>query len=297
MNNEYGDFDKISDTYMKGRVKYARFKCRKCGLEKDTQYYRMKEGSNGSNNHNKSCTRRNEIEKRKINVNSNDFGEFILLEDLGYRSEKDHHRVGLFKCNVCGREKKVNINAMATGIGNSHMHCINDSNVKFTKQFKSEFNAMKNRCNNPDNDRYNRYGGRGITCDYEYLIDFYDDFYYMYLRHVTNRGESETTIDRIDINKGYTKDNIKFATYKEQARNKSTNRGIKIIDRSNNYEYYFNSIAAGVEYLHVPRTNVDGALARSGNFGDGRYSCEYYDKDNIKPIIQLIKSKPLIEFY
>ncbi len=299
MNNEFGDFNIISNTYRKGTATYAKFKCKLCGREKEAPYYRMKDNNKGANNHEKSCLKQEEIERKKENINSNDFGDFILLKDLGNRSEKDRHRIGLFKCKICGREKEVKIHNMAKGIGTSHMYCINDPNVKFTPQFKSKFNAMKNRCNDINNDRYHRYGGRGIKCDYEYLIDFYDDFYDMYLKHVSIYGESETTIDRINVDGNYTNDNIKFATNLEQSRNRSDMRSVKVTDTLDNTFLYFNSIGYAAEYYDVPRTNLDNALYHIKNptFGNGRYRCEYYDGPELNRLkIILPKLKPLIEF-
>ncbi len=297
MSNEFGDFDIIGNPYRKGPSTYAKFKCRICGREKDTVTHRMKGNNTGSNNHEKSCLRQDEIERRKENINNNNFGDFVLLKDLGNRSEKDRHKIGLFKCKICGREKEVKLQTMAKGVGTSHMYCIINDDVKFTAQFKSIFNAMKNRCNNPKYEKFHRYGGRGIKCDYEYLIDFYDDFYDMYLKHVADYGANNTTVERINTDGNYTKDNIRFATYQEQARNTSSNRSIKITDISNGYNYYFNSIGYGAEYLNLNRSSVDYNLLKSTSFPlQGKYQCEYYDNE-FKPIIEQIKLKPLIEFY
>jgi len=261
----------------------------------------MKDNNKGVNNHDKSCERQNEIERRKANIDNGNFGDFILLENLGYRSEKDHHNIGLFECKKCQRQKIVKISSMVTDNGSSHKYCINHPDVKYDSHFKGMFNSMKTRCNNPNYKKFHRYGGRGITCDYEYLIDFYDDFYDLYLKHVADYGVNNTTIERINTNGIYTKDNIRFATYQEQARNTSNNRSIKITDTSTGDEYYFNSIGYGAEYLNLNRSAVDHALTRSNIWPlYGKFVYNYYDE--LKPIIQhlettLPKLKPLIEFY
>jgi len=300
MNNEFGDFDIISNTYKKGTATYARFKCRICGKEKDTVTHRMKGNNTGSNSHEKSCLRQDEIERRKENINTNDFGDFVLLKDLGSRNERDQHHVGLFKCNICGREKEVNINVMANDVGTSHMYCINHPDVRFTLHFKSLFNNMKTRCNNPNYEKFHRYGGRGITCDYEYLIDFYDDFYDLYLKHVEQYGEKETTIDRINADGNYTKDNIRFATNLEQFRNRTDMRSVKIIDTINGDEWYFNSIGYAAEFFNISRTRLDNILYDRKGLFHNRYTCNYYDNTIIKPILIMQDPyilKPLIEFF
>jgi hypothetical protein len=47
--------------------------------------------------------------------------------------------------------------------------------------------------------------------------------YESYLKHVKQYGEKQTTLDRINSNDHYYKNNCKRATYKEQNNNLSTN--------------------------------------------------------------------------
>lgn len=44
-----------------------------------------------------------------------------------------------------------------------------------------------------------------------------------YQKHIKKHGEKNTTINRIDIKKGYSKDNCEWATYKKQNNNLSNN--------------------------------------------------------------------------
>lgn len=79
---------------------------------------------------------------------------------------------------------------------------------------------MVDRCDNPDNAGFYLYGNRGITHTYPLFVDFYDDFIDSYLKHIEEFGVKETTLDRIDVNGNYTKDNLRWATWSEQAKNK-----------------------------------------------------------------------------
>mgnify|MGYP001605568036 FL=1 len=77
---------------------------------------------------------------------------------------------------------------------------------------------MKARCNNPKNHKYPIYGARGIKCLWNKFEDFRDDMYESYLEHVKEFGKN-TSIDRIDVNGHYCKENCRWATAKEQSIN------------------------------------------------------------------------------
>lgn len=77
------------------------------------------------------------------------------------------------------------------------------------------WSSMKNRCYNQKGPNYSRYGGRGITVCEEWRSNF-DNF----LRDMGARPQG-TTLDRIDNDLGYFKENCRWATNAEQSRNKS----------------------------------------------------------------------------
>lgn len=83
---------------------------------------------------------------------------------------------------------------------------------------------MKNRCNNPTTNRYERYGERCIkVCD-EWLNSFkaFENWAY------TNGYREYLTIDRKDNDGNYTADNCRWVTALEQSRNTSKNLNIEI---------------------------------------------------------------------
>jgi len=76
--------------------------------------------------------------------------------------------------------------------------------------------GMKQRCFNRNISYYKYYGGRGISVCAEWLKfeNFYKDM---------GKRPAEHSLDRVDNNKGYSKENCRWATRKEQMRNKRDN--------------------------------------------------------------------------
>lgn len=80
--------------------------------------------------------------------------------------------------------------------------------------------SMRQRCNNPKNNAYHNYGGRGITICKEW--DDFNSFREWSLSNGYNEkcGERELSLDRIDVNKRYSPDNCRFVSMRDQACNR-----------------------------------------------------------------------------
>lgn len=88
----------------------------------------------------------------------------------------------------------------------------------------ASWQAMKRRCDEPTNNRYHLYGGRGITYDprWKDFLNFKAD-----MESTWQRGLS---LERKEVNGNYCKDNCKWATRKEQGRNTRFNHRLMLND-------------------------------------------------------------------
>ena len=86
----------------------------------------------------------------------------------------------------------------------------------------SVWNGMKQRCFNSNWYAYKDYGGRGISVTDEWK----DDFLCFYHWAMNNGYRQGLTLDRIDNSKGYSPDNCRWVTIKEQSNNRRSNRNI-----------------------------------------------------------------------
>ena len=78
----------------------------------------------------------------------------------------------------------------------------------------NSWDSMKQRCTNPKNRRWKHYGGRGISYDSRW--EFFENF-------LEDMGECPEglTLDRIDVNGNYCKENCRWATDSVQGYNQT----------------------------------------------------------------------------
>lgn len=82
---------------------------------------------------------------------------------------------------------------------------------------------MHDRCLNPKNKEFSNYGARGIS-----ICKEWSDFSVFYRWAVSNGYRDDLTIDRIDVNQGYSPQNCRWTNAYNQSRNRTDNVWITI---------------------------------------------------------------------
>lgn len=148
------------------------------------------------------------------------FGRLTPILECGKNSSGQYRY--LCVCD-CGESKVITGSLMLQGkvlsCGCLRREMISAKNTKHngcgTVMYKT-WTGMKTRCTNPNSKAYANYGGRGIA---------FDPAWADFAAFVSDMGERPDgcTLERIDNDKGYSKDNCKWATTAEQSRNTRQN--------------------------------------------------------------------------
>lgn len=96
-----------------------------------------------------------------------------------------------------------------------HKDSVTRHGMTGTPEYNS-WSSMKARCDNPKSSNYKQYGARGIK-----YIKEWEDFSIFY-KDMGARPRG-TTLDRLNNNKGYSKENCRWSTFKQQNRNTRKN--------------------------------------------------------------------------
>lgn len=190
------------------------------------------------------------------------FGKLIVVDFVGIN--KNGRR--LWKCNCeCGNTTNVSGSLLVNGTTSSCGCLIGKKykNVDVVKEAIEEpfgksrtslykvWTSMKNRCNNPNNSNYSRYGERGIK-----VCDEWENNYEIFKRWaLTNGYDNDLSIDRIDNEGNYEPNNCRWVNMKEQSNNTRRNRQVT-------YKGMTKNLIEWAEYYNIPYNNLTAYISR-----------------------------------
>lgn len=149
-----------------------------------------------------------------ISINSRDRYRVVLWNvvcDCGIEfvaSGGEIRRGGVTECKDCAKKRKI--------------ESVSTHKKSGTPEHRAWL-SMKRRCENKNSDHYDKYGGRGIN-----VCEEWGNSFESFLRDMGLRPTDQHSLDRVDVNGNYCKENCRWATKEEQANNKRNNRIVEI---------------------------------------------------------------------
>ena len=139
------------------------------------------------------------------------FGKWTVLRvDSG---RKNKYIYWTCRCS-CGTEKSIAGYSLTRGRSSSCRSCSHGTHRSTHTPEFSTWTGIKSRCLYPSAKGYSNYGGRGIT-----ICDEWKDSFEKFREDMGPRPSPKHSIDRIDVNGNYTKENCRWVTRETQARN------------------------------------------------------------------------------
>jgi hypothetical protein len=128
-----------------------------------------------------------------------------------------------------------------------HGGSIRDENG-LQKPIYSKWVGMRQRCSNKNKWDYKFYGERGIkVCRrWNKFENFLKDMGDSYEKH--KKENTSTTLDRIDVNKGYSPSNCKWSNRFEQSNNRNYNKPVEYLGRKQPISLWIKELGLKVKW-------------------------------------------------
>ena len=189
-----------------------------------------------------------------IDLTGQTFGRLTVIKRA---DNKNKRTAWLCKCE-CGNELITTTDNLRSGDTQS-CGCYNKERTVQThqkhglryKKLYAVHQSIKARCYNKNNKQYKDYGGRGIVVCDEWLGEHGAENFIKW--SLSNGYANNLTIDRIDNDKGYSPNNCRWTTPKEQGNNTRRNHYIT-------YNGETHTLSQWAEILNLNRATLNSRI-------------------------------------
>lgn len=167
--------------------------------------------------------------KNLVTTPQTKYGKLTVIEFVGKENSSNPTLDAkyVYKCICeCGKDVYIRGSHLTGGKTIScgcHRDKINFIHGDYKTPIYYSWQDMKDRCYNQNNIRYKNYGGRGII-----VCDEWKNSYLNFKNDIGEKPTSEHTLDRIDVNGNYCKENCRWASLEEQANNTTRNHFVEL---------------------------------------------------------------------
>ena len=204
---------------------------------------------------------------KRANYQGQHIGELTLIEEAG--SQSNGAVMWMCQCS-CGNFTRVSSSSLNSGHTRSCGHLLSESTRKRMQTHKQSktrlygiYIDMKQRCTSTKARFAYRYVDRGITVCEEW--QHFEPFHEWAL---ANGYKDGLEIDRIDNDKGYSPDNCRWVTHRENANNRHDIRFVTYKDETLPFAYFAEKYAPNIHMatlynrIFIRKWDIDDAINR-----------------------------------